>query len=132
MLEATRGAILARGQEGVPLLLEQLRSTDKGLFQIGLGTAREFPGRAVDGALGAELDRAPPERAALIIVAMADRKETVDLAAVLKAAQRGPALVRVAAVSALGRVGDASCLAPLLDIAIESDADLAQAAPSRA
>jgi HEAT repeat protein len=128
MLEATRGAILARGQEGVPLLLEQLRSTDKGLFQIGLGTAREFPGRAVDGALGAELDRAPPERAALIIVAMADRKESVDLAAVLKAAQRGPALVRVAAVSALGRVGDASCLAPLLDIAIESDADLAQAA----
>ena len=32
---------------------------------IGLTTAREFPGWAVDRALGAELDRAPPERAAL-------------------------------------------------------------------
>ena len=36
MLEATRGAILARGTEGVPLLVEQLRSNDKGLFQIAL------------------------------------------------------------------------------------------------
>src|SRR5262249_32663973 len=48
MLEATRGAILARGRDGIPLLIEQLRSTDKGLFQIALGTAREFPGREVD------------------------------------------------------------------------------------
>ncbi|MBW8885934.1 MAG: HEAT repeat domain-containing protein [Planctomycetia bacterium] len=42
MLEATRGAILARGKDGIPLLVEQLRSNDKGLFQIALGTAREF------------------------------------------------------------------------------------------
>src|SRR5207248_4511841 len=86
MLEATRGAILARGKEGIPLLVEQLRSNDKGLFQIGLSTAREFAGADVDKALAAELDRAFPERAALIILAMADRPTTVDLATVLKAA----------------------------------------------
>ena len=57
MLEATRGAILARGKEGIPLLVEQLRSTDKGLFQIALSTAREFPGREVDKALAAELEQ---------------------------------------------------------------------------
>src|SRR5262249_46159509 len=45
MLEATRGAILTRGNDGIPLLVEQLRSGDKGLFQIALITAREFPGR---------------------------------------------------------------------------------------
>ena len=55
-----------------------------------LSTAREFPGREVDEALAAELERAFPERAALVIVAMADRNETVDLAAVLKAASSGP------------------------------------------
>jgi len=126
--EATRGAILARGQEGIPLLVEQLRSNDKGLFQIGLSTAREFPGREVDKALASELDGAFPERAALVLSAMADRKETVDLAAVLKAASRGHALVRLAAIDALGRVGDATCLGPLLEIATETDADLAKAA----
>ena len=128
MLEATRGAILARGKEGIPLLIEQLRSNDKGLFQIGLTTAREFPGREIDQALAAELDRAFPERAALVVLAMADRKDTVELPAVLKAAARGPTAVRIAAISALGRVGNASSLVPLLDVAVESDAEIAKAA----
>ena len=86
IVEATRGAILARGQEGIPLLVEQLRSSNKKLFQMALSTAREFPGGDVDQALAAELDSAPPERASLVILAMADRQETVKLAAILKAA----------------------------------------------
>ena len=60
ILEATRGAILARKQEGIALLLEQLRSPEKHMFQMALGTAREFPGAKVDEALAAELDRATP------------------------------------------------------------------------
>jgi HEAT repeat protein len=43
-LEATRGAILARGEAGIPLLVEQLRSDDKKFLQLGLGTARELAG----------------------------------------------------------------------------------------
>jgi HEAT repeat protein len=128
VLEATRGAILARKDDGIPLLLEQLRSNDKRMFQIALGTAREFPGRNVDQSLAAEIDRTTPERAALVIGAMADRKETVVLAALLKAAAGGPREVRIAAVGGLGRVGDASCLSPLLEIACDSDAELANTA----
>lgn len=127
-LEATRGAILARKDEGIPLLVEQFRSPDKALFQIALKTSREFPGRQVDEALAAEVPRATPERAALVIHAMADRKDTVVLPAVLTAAASGPKQVRVAAIGALGRVGNASCLSPLLEIALESDADLVQTA----
>jgi len=129
VVEATRGAILARGEkEGIPLLVEQLRSSNKKLFQMALGTAREFPGNDVDGALAAELEKAPPERAALVVLAMADRKETVKLPAILKAAESGNAQVRLAAIAALGRVGDASCLAPLLEVALESDGELSTAA----
>ncbi len=83
-------------------MVEQFRSPDKALFQIGLSTAREFPGSYVDKALAEELDRAEPDRAALIVVAMADRPETVVLPAVLKAAGSGPKPVRLAAI---GRVG---------------------------
>jgi hypothetical protein len=105
-----------------------LRAPDKGLFQIGLSTAREFPGGEVDKALAGELEQAAPERAALLILAMADRPQTVVLPAILKAAGRGPQPARLAALGALGRVGDASCLASLLEIAVEPEAEVAQAA----
>jgi HEAT repeat protein len=125
IIEATRGAILARNEQGIPLLLEQFRSPDKRFFQLALTTAREFPGGEFDKALAGEVATAVPYRAALIIQAMADREETVVLTAVLRAAERGPKVVRMAAIDALGRVGDASCLSVLMQISMESDEDLA-------
>ena len=128
IIEATRGAILARNEDGIPLLIEQLQSPEKAMFQLALTTAREFPGNTVDAVLVKEMIAAPPERAALMIQAMADRPATVVLAAVLKAAEQGPMPVRLSAVDALARVGNVSCLSSLIKIALESDPDLAAAA----
>ena len=72
IVEATRGAILARGAAGVPLLVEQLRSPDKARFAIGLRVARELADREATDALAAELPRATPQRQALLILALAD------------------------------------------------------------
>lgn len=130
IIEATRGAILARGKDGLPLLVEMLRSSDRGLFRIALTTARELPGAEVDAALAEEVQRATPDRAALFVQAMVDRTDTVHLPSILAAASNGPKPVRLAAISALGRVGDASCLSPLLEMALEGDAELSQAARS--
>ena len=121
ILEATRGAILARREQGLPLLLEQFQSRDKSLFNIALSTSREFPGREIDQALASEVARVTPERGALIITAMADRPKTVNTAAILKSAKSGPKPVRIAAISALGRVGDTGSVSTLLESAIESD-----------
>ena len=128
ILEATRGAILAWSQKGIPLLLELFQSPDKAMFQLALGTVREYPGDTVDSFLPDEVARATPDRAALIIQAMADRPESVDLPAVLKFAQQGPKQVRLSAIDALRRVGDDSCLATLLELASDDDADYLQAA----
>jgi len=128
IIEATRGAILARKDEGIPLLLEQFRSNDKKMLELSLFVAREFPGNAIDKALAAELEKAAPERAALLISAMADRKETVIVAAVSKAAGSGAKPVRLAAIKALSQIGDASSLSALLETAIDTDEDLALAA----
>lgn len=128
ILEATRGAILARGDEGVSLLIDSLLSTDKHVMRMGLTTAREVRGSKVDQALAGELAKATPERAALIVIAMADRPETVVLPAIVKAAGSGENEVRLAAIDALGRVGDASCLDVLLKSAADANAELAQAA----
>lgn len=54
-VEATRGAILARGDAGVNLLAEQLASEDKDFFAIALSTARELGGSEVAKALVAQL-----------------------------------------------------------------------------
>ncbi len=128
ILEATRGAILARGAQGVPLLVEQLKSPDKGRFQIGLSTARELPGREVVEALSAELASAVPERASLIVHALGDRQGAMLPPAVLRAARDGDEQVRLAAIEVVGRLGDASTVPALLEIAAESDAELSQAA----
>ncbi len=62
IFEATRGAILARGAEGVPLLVKELQSADKAHFALGLSIAREIPGREATEAVAAELARAAPQR----------------------------------------------------------------------
>ena len=127
-LEATRGAILARGDEGLALLREQIHSPEKARFQLALSTTREFPGNKVDGALLEDLAKLPADRAGLLVEALADRRETVDLPAFLTAAGSGPKEIRISAIRALGRVGNDSCLPRLLQLAsAEKDADLLQA-----
>ena len=126
--ESTRGAILSRGPKGIPLLIELLNSPDKNLFQLGLTIIREFQGSEVDEALATELTQFNPARTALIIQAMADRSETVVLSSILESATHGPKEATIAAVDALGRVGDASCLAVLLDLALQDDSEVAQEA----
>ncbi len=128
LIEATRGAILARGSDGVPLLLEQLHSDDLGLFRLGLITSRELAGSEVADALVAEASRAAPDRAALLLVAFADRDDASVTPAVLEIAQSGPPQVRIAALGVVGRLGDVTCLPPLLEIAAGDDALVAQAA----
>jgi HEAT repeat protein len=128
IVEATRGAILARKEDGLPLLVEQLKSEDVKFLRLGLQVAREFPGKEIDKSLAAELAKAEPEKAALLIQAMADRGPTVVLPAILKAAAAGPKEVRLSAIGALARVGDATCLNTLLDAALDADVELSAAA----
>lgn len=127
-LEATRGAILARGAAGIPLLVEQLKSFDKAYLNIGLTAARELPGKDVANALAAELANTTPDRAALMLYALADRKDTVVSPEVVAAATHGDPNMQIAAVGLIGRAGNASHLPMLLTIATSNHVELADAA----
>jgi len=127
-LEATRGAILARRADGIPLLLEQLRAGDKAVFGIALRTARELPGREVTEALGAELDRTPPERQVMLLLALADRGDGEVMPKMLQVAQHGAKATRVATLGLLDRFSDVSAVPVLLNAAAEGDAELTKAA----
>ena len=128
VVEATRGAILARGAAGVPLLVEQLKSPDKALFGVGLRTARELGGAEVSDALVAELAKAAPNRQVFLLIALADRGDAKALPAVLDSAKNGKGEVRFVAVGVLERLGNASCVPVVLAAALDSDAKLAGAA----
>ncbi|MEX0670043.1 MAG: HEAT repeat domain-containing protein [Pirellulales bacterium] len=144
--EGARCGILARGEEGIPMLVELLRSPSKRLFNMGLFTAREAGVRgrrdtalaeAVDLALVREVVAAPAtpsasERAMLVIDALAERNgsgagKTVQ-AAMLDAATAGAKPIRLAAIRALGRVGDAAVVPRLLTIAADPEPEFAFAA----
>ena len=132
VLEATRGAILARQSAGLPLLLEQLRSPDKALFGIGLRTARELPGREVTEALAAELAGASPERQPLLLLALADRSDAAALPAVLEAARSGPQKLRLTAIGVLDRLGNVSSVPVLLEAATRRTTRTGAGGPGRA
>lgn len=127
-LEATRGAILARGTDGVALLMEQLRSPDKATLSIALRTARELPGGEVADALGAELDRSTPERQVLLALALADRNDSSVLPKLLQVAQKASKPARVTSLGLLDRFGDLSAVPVLLGAVAENDSAIAQAA----
>ncbi len=127
-LEAIRGAILARGANGVPLLIEQIESSDKGRVGIGLRTARELPGQDVTEALADELNRLSPNRRPLLLLALADRHDAAVLPTVVKAAKTGSKDLRITAIGILIELGDVSSIPTLLDAATEGDAELKAAA----
>ncbi len=128
LLEATRGAILARQSNGLPLLLEELKAGDKDYFGIGLSTARELPGTGVTKALVAALDNCPADRKAYLLLAVADRQDPAALPAIYQAAQTGPNKLRLVAVGILDRRGNPASVPVLLTVAADNDAALKAAA----
>ncbi len=128
IIEATRGAILTRDQDGMVLLVEQLRSPDKQFYQIGLSTLREISPSRADSVVFAELGQLPAERAALVVQALVDRPGAVELSQFQRIANEHSGLVQIAAIEALGKIGNASCVSQLIDASGSTDVDLSLAA----
>ena len=143
--EAVRGTIIAKGPGGLPLLVETLRSPIRRLANMAFFTARDL-GRgelpdptlaaAVDAALLTELDLAAAEgelgRAAVLIDVLAERNagdasEPV-LAGLSQAAGTAAKPVRLAAIEALGRIGDEAAVEPLLAVVVDEDVGIADTA----
>ena len=128
VIEATRGAILARGEDGIPLLVEQLQSPDPDLYAIGLFTAREVSGAPATEALVNLLQDIAPQRQAALLLVLADRGDRDALPTVMQFALDGPSDSRLASIRTLERLGDVSCVQALLDISTEDEPGLSAAA----
>jgi HEAT repeat protein len=125
---ATRGAILARGEAGVPLLLEQVKSDDAGMFAVGIRVSQELPGGGVAKLLASELPKLAAPKQILLIQALGIRGDAAALPAVVELAKSGPVDVRVQAIKVLPQFKDASVAEMLFGMITAGEAQIADAA----
>jgi len=123
-----RGAVLGRGDEALPLVLETLRGEDYALAAAAARTAMELPGAAVTKSLADALAKLPPDRQVLALSVLGKRSDPAALPAILDLARRGDVLARVAAVRVLAEVGDASATVVLADLQRDPEVAVARAA----
>jgi HEAT repeat protein len=125
---ALRGAILVRQDAGVPVLLEALRGTDGALIAVAARTAMELPGPAVVTALAAELGKLPADTQILVTSVLGRRRDPAALPALVALARTGAVPPRVAAIRALGELGDASTALLLVELQKDAAPEVAQVA----
>ncbi len=146
--EATRGIIIAKGRDGISLLVETLRSPSKRMANMATFTARDLGrGAHADASLAAAVDKAVLAeaekfaadgnlpRAAVLIDVIAERNagnasDSVTEALAGIAGPTNPKPLRLAAIEALGRTGSASVIGPLLVAAADDDSGIADTARS--
>jgi HEAT repeat protein len=127
---ALRGAILTRGRDGVPVVLEAVRSTDKALVAGAARAAMELPGPEVAAALAGELPSLPANKQVLVSNILGRRGDKCAGPALLALASKGDDASRLAAVRNLTRLAYAPAVPLLAELALAGETDLAAAARS--
>ena len=125
---ALRGAILVRQKDGVPLLLEGIRSADYVLTGAAARAALELPSPEVTAALVGELPKLTADKQVLVINTLGYRGDAAAGPALLALAAKGPDAVRLAAVENVTHLRYAPALSLLADLSLAGEGDLATAA----
>jgi HEAT repeat protein len=123
-----RGAVLTRGKDGLPLLMQAVRGDDFVLVEAAARIAMEMPGPDAVQALAAELGKLPADKQILVIQVLGKRGGAAALPALFAVAKSGEKAVRVAAIRALPEIGDASAAPVLVQLLADADREVAQAA----
>ena len=122
-----RGAILTRDEkDGLALLRECLNSADYLTFSAAVRTALEMKGDAVGKVLASEVKNLKPDNQIVVINAIAHRvdKSAVDAVIDLTKSENKP--VKIAALKALGSLGDERGLPVLTGLVDFQDEEIAR------
>jgi len=125
---AVRGAILARGSDGVSVIREYLGSDSYIMFSAACQTALEMPGTEVTNVLTSGLNGLPADNKILVIWTLGKRGDPAAIPALSAAAKSGDKSVRIAAIKAMPQIGHASAVPALADLLGDNDGEIAQAA----
>lgn len=127
-LAAMRGAIVARGKDGLQLFQEGLADTRYGPFIMALGALPDLPGSKFTKATTDALPTLPAERRPAVMGALGARGDRSAVPELLNHAKAGAPELRIAAIKAIARIGDNAAFASLLQLASDADTNVAQTA----
>lgn len=107
------GLVHSQGSAGLPRLLKAINGKDERIQVVAARLAQELPGESVTAELIKALDSATPEGAVMLLDVLAQRGDAAALPAVVRKVEGGDEGVRIAALTALRLLGNASTV-PLL------------------
>lgn len=128
LVEATRGAILSRGNDGIAMLVEKLGSDNERIRFVALTAARQIQGDGVVDSLKAAVDEVPSSQSPVFLIALGDRGDTEFIETMLAAVSAEDTNTRLAAIGVLQEIGDVSCVKLLLEAAADDVLSVAEAA----
>jgi HEAT repeat protein len=120
-LAGLRGLVLANGDKGVPLLVGAIQGADAELSRDAIGLAPLVGGSEATKVFAALLPLLAAESQELMVRALGSRNDPTAAPAIAAATRSDHANVRLAAVDALGNVGDASAVLPLAQAAAAAE-----------
>jgi len=125
---AVRGAILARGKDGLPLLKEYLASDDYLLFAAACRASHEMAGKDATRALADALGRGSDDQKVLLLLTLGRRGDAAALPAVLAKTTGAEKAVRLQAIRTAAEINDPAAADALVTLVNDSDEEIAQAA----
>ncbi len=130
---ALRGAILARGDDGLALLKEYLASGDYLVFAAACRTTHEMDQPAATTALTDALARGSADRKILVLLTLGRRKDPAAVGPVMALAGSKDAdkAVRLQALETAGEINDPAAADALVALVNAEDEDIAKAARER-
>ena len=103
--------------EAIGIIMDALKGNDESMQSMAIALVREMPGTEVTEALAKELPGLSVRGQVQLLSALADRRDRTALPAVVVATKAKDESVRVAALKALGSLGDASSVSLLAQTA---------------
>lgn len=103
--------------DAVRMVIAALRDENRMMRTTAAGCVRTMRGEDATGLIVGELPTRPPAEQVLLIGALADRGDTAGLPAIIAAAKSEDAEIRKAALHAIGKLGDASSVELLVEVA---------------
>lgn len=115
-------------QEAIDIVIDALKSNDPAMQAGAIALVRDIPGREITEALAKHLPNLPPAGQVQLLSAFADRADAAALPAVIKASDSADESVRIAALKAVGQLGDASSVSLLSGRAAQTSGEEQKAA----
>ena len=127
-IAALSGLVRTRPEQSLPLLLDLITDDDESMAVVGARLAEEIPGQPATRALANKLADASPAAQVLLLETLTARADAAARPVVLALVDSTDDSVRIAALHALGKLGDRSTALLLAERAAGAEGDEQNAA----